>query len=206
MTTKTQLRGHCQCCGRVQAVTRGHVAQHGYEVKDGYFQGVCHGHNYGPIEFDRGTADSICASVRAEAVVLSQRAADIKAGRALPVMAKAGYDFKTRQYAMVAFALASEHEQRNAIAAEVSRCEGRAKAGEQFADRLESLCIEFHGKPLAEVVKPEAPAPIVYGERRTFPNGRIGVVTRVDGARVHWTDDKGFRGRTNSRAWRALAA
>jgi len=43
---KTQLRGACSVCGRVQAVRGGIVAEHGYHKKDGWkFTGSCSGSN-----------------------------------------------------------------------------------------------------------------------------------------------------------------
>jgi hypothetical protein len=51
---RLQLRGTCQACGAVQAVTDGRGAKHGYRVIDrglgGYFAGTCHGAGQAPAE------------------------------------------------------------------------------------------------------------------------------------------------------------
>tara|TARA_Y100001951_G_C11280597_1_gene265098 strand:- start:892 stop:1740 length:849 start_codon:yes stop_codon:yes gene_type:complete len=48
-------RGHCQACGRVQAVDthNNFIAKHGYTVDFGYFSGVCTGSNRKPLEVDK---------------------------------------------------------------------------------------------------------------------------------------------------------
>ena len=87
--TKTQTRGHCQCCGREQAVVRcGYMAHHGYEVKDGWFQGKCGGHNFPPLEVARDVADSTIASVRRDAAALRVRATALIAGEVSPATAE----------------------------------------------------------------------------------------------------------------------
>lgn len=48
---RIQLRGTCQCCGRVQAVLpTGKMTKHGYTVKNGGFNGICYGEDYPPME------------------------------------------------------------------------------------------------------------------------------------------------------------
>ena len=66
MTTATQTRGHCQLCGRQQAV-RGGMSAHGYTVANGWFQGVCQGHHHKPLETDRSITDQMVIDVTAQA-------------------------------------------------------------------------------------------------------------------------------------------
>ena len=55
MKTTHTHRGHCQACGRVQAVdtTNNLLAKHGYTVDFGYFNGVCTGSDRKPLEIDK---------------------------------------------------------------------------------------------------------------------------------------------------------
>ena len=59
-----QIRGHCQCCGNQQAVVSGHMSKHGYTVEHGWFQGVCTGESYKPIELERTVTNKIMAAVK----------------------------------------------------------------------------------------------------------------------------------------------
>jgi hypothetical protein len=72
MTKQQQLhthRGHCQLCGRVQAidVKTGLVAKHGYTVERGYFSGQCPGSDVMNLHVARDLADKHIATARREA-------------------------------------------------------------------------------------------------------------------------------------------
>lgn len=215
---KTQLRGICQCCGREQAVQRGRMAKHGYTVKDGWFEGVCTGHNYLPMQQDRTIADSIVAQVREDAAVLRQRAADLQAGKKHPEQAKSG-KFKMERHPrlgylqqvdeLVPFKEAPKHHQDEARREAVWKTTRRAEMGERFAADLQKMADQYHGKDLREVRAADAPDPIAIGEVRKLPRGTNGTVVGVQGARVQWItpgkDGAGcFKGWTGSRAWRQL--
>lgn len=55
MKTTHTHKGHCQACGRVQAVdtTNNLLAKHGYTVDFGYFNGICTGSDRKPLEIDK---------------------------------------------------------------------------------------------------------------------------------------------------------
>jgi hypothetical protein len=55
-----QLRGHCQCCGREQAVIDGRIAVHGADLR-------CPGSQLPPLQAQREFADRTIAHVRSEA-------------------------------------------------------------------------------------------------------------------------------------------
>ena len=59
MNRKHTHKGHCQCCGRVQAVrnNNGLLAKHGYTVDYGFFDGVCDGSDNLPLEVDKDLAE-----------------------------------------------------------------------------------------------------------------------------------------------------
>ena len=60
MKTTHTHRGHCQTCGRVQAVDTANnlLAKHGYTVDFGYFDGVCRGSDRQPLEVDKSYAEA----------------------------------------------------------------------------------------------------------------------------------------------------
>ena len=210
-TTKTQLRGNCQCCGRHQAVPNGRMSKHGYEVKDrgnyGYFKGVCSGDNYEPLQVKRDIADGIVATCRADAVRLDQRAADLKSGKVKPEHVQGHYLPAKREYERLPFDSAAPYQQKEAIESAVWQATQRAGAARSFADQLEAMANEKHGKPLDEVRVDAGPAPILIGEKRKDAAGRVYTVTRVNGARIYWnrtktTGEGTFSGWTGSQAFR----
>lgn len=47
---KATHKGHCQACGRLQALPNGMLSNHGYTVQHGFFAGTCRGSGYQPFE------------------------------------------------------------------------------------------------------------------------------------------------------------
>ena len=60
MKTTHTHRGHCQACGRVQAVDTANnlLAKHGYTVDFGYFDGICKGSDRKPLEVDKSFSEA----------------------------------------------------------------------------------------------------------------------------------------------------
>lgn len=203
--TKTQLRGICQCCGRQQAVLAGsgRMSKHGYTVDHGWFNGVCSGQHYLPLQKDRQQADLIVVQVREQCLQLDERVAQLRAGTIRPERVKTNrWDPKAREAVTISWEEASPYQRSSAVEAEVYKAEARARAGRQFADGLSQLADAVFGQELVEVKLEDGPAPILCGEVRVLENGRKATVTRVQGARVYWTDERGFKGWTGTTAWR----
>ena len=60
MKNKTHThKGHCQVCGRIQAVDVNYnrIAKHGYTVDFGFFDGVCDGADELPLEVDKSITE-----------------------------------------------------------------------------------------------------------------------------------------------------
>lgn len=199
-TTKTQTRGNCQCCGRDQAVTRGRIAKHGYTVEQGWFVGVCNGHNYAPMQHDRSVTDKLVADVRSKAAALRQEAEAIRSGSVRPKMVRMG---ATRNSKEVPYQDAPAWAQQEAVRKAIIAAENRAGAGEAIADELESLATQLHGRPLRDVPVESGPAPVMAGEKRVTARGVV-EATLVTRGRVWWKDAKGFQSWTGSAAWRRL--
>ena len=65
MKTTHTHRGHCQACGRVQAVDTANnlLAKHGYTVDFGYFDGVCTGSDRKPLEVDKSFSEATIVKI-----------------------------------------------------------------------------------------------------------------------------------------------
>lgn len=144
---RTQERGHCQLCGRDHAV-RGFVAQHGYTVKHGFFNGVCPGHSYRPMEQDRTHTDLTANLMRKKAAEKKAQAERFATGEEKPRDAKESSQYRAKT---IPFAEASEAMQKEAVETVVSQLRMQARALMQAADELQSLASKFHGQPLRTV-------------------------------------------------------
>jgi hypothetical protein len=218
--TNIQFRGHCQCCGRLQAVTSNRMSKHGYTVEKtgmgyGWFRGVCSGHSFAPLQHDRQQADSIVASVRLQVVKLRQEADALEAGTKTLNMVEdprvVSRRLRNEPATMVAWKELPSYYADQILASDVWNRRQRADAGEAFANDLEALANKVHGTCLLEVERVQPAAPILVGERRELNTASIpktvAKVTRVDRARVYWVAEgelAGRRGWTGTQAWRKL--
>jgi hypothetical protein len=200
----TQIRGNCQCCGRQQAVVGGGMSKHGYTVDHGWFNGVCSGERYAPMQVSRVHTDQIIVEVRAEVVELLAKADRVKAGEITPKTIMRSPRFQKIE---IAFADAEKHEQANAVQAMEWNLRNRARAGEQFAKALGEVADKVHGTALIEVAKKEAPEFINVGHQKSG-NEMTYTCTSVQGARVYYKVQKGdkvFKGWMGCQAWRKMA-
>lgn len=216
MSIKIQLRGNCQRCGALQAATFGGVAHHGYTVKNGWFEGVCNGHGYPPIQVRRDTADHMIAAVRADVADLERKLPLMKAGRILPALAAGkliigGPKSGTRE--KIPFAEADQFAQRDAVKAMLWSTESRIRAGTSFAKDFEALVERVHGTPLIEVKLPAPAERISKGEQRLSESGKVLTAAYQERARIYYdwpsvqTDGtvKMRRAWQGVTAWRKLA-
>jgi hypothetical protein len=206
MTNSTiQIRGNCQCCGHQQAVVSGTMSKHGYTVEHGWFSGVCSGRNYAPMQVSREHTDAIVAQVRAEVPQLIAQADKVKAGEITPATIKIR---KGGEKMEVAYADASLSQQSQARDSMEWSLRNRARAGEQFANDMESLATKIHGTALIEVAKKEAPSFIMPRDQKVDAQGFTCTCTSVDGARVYYKYEKNgsvYKTWMGSQAWRKMA-
>ena len=144
--------------------------------------------------------------MRADAINQRQNADKLRSGVLKPSMVRGRFDVAVRDYQTIPFADADPHFQAEAVKLAIYQADGRARAADAFADGHSKLCDAVHGLALKQVQKPEAPPPINVGNKRKLPNGRMAEASSVRGAMVRWQDEKGFVGRSSSRAWRGFAA
>lgn len=195
-----QLRGNCQICGRQHAVVRGAMAKHGYKVEAGYFQGICGGQYHQPLQLDRSVLDhNIEFWLNVEVPRMLEQANKLERGEIVPLQVRVSYAPKAPR---VPFAEAPAHMQREAVEIAVMNLRGQARGLESHALMMRDFADKVYGQPLVEVKKIDGPAPILIGERRILGSGSVAIVIRVDGARIYWKNERGFKGWTGSAAWR----
>lgn len=150
MTTssKIQLRGHCQCCGNDQAVVRGCSSKHGYTVDNGWFNGVCSGQNYEPIQVSRVQADRVVESVRLEVAQLEKDLAAVEAGTVTPKTALTGYG---KNCNAIPFEIATLKQKEDAVFFLKHCLTHRIRDGKDFANHIEQVANKYHGQPLTEI-------------------------------------------------------
>jgi hypothetical protein len=201
--TKTTLRGHCPCCGNLQAVPNG-LSKHGYTVAHGWFQGVCSGEGKKPMEQDRTVTEQIAEQIRNECLELDQLAADLEAGRVVP-KGKTEKQYsgaeRKRVEVFIAFADLPSYAKVDLVRIEAWKAQRRAKVGRDFANYLLSILDRVHGQALIEEAKKAPAAPICRGDRKVFPSGLVLVADYVQGARVYYNGSRGWVG---TQKWRSL--
>lgn len=160
--SKHTHKGHCQLCGRVQALdnnTRA-VAKHGYTVEYSYFVGVCPGSGHLPLERERFETDKLTAQLVKEAAELDKRVMDLHLGKVLPEVIETNrvkFIGKKAVPVTIPFAEGDEWQKRE----EIRRCEYRAshRAAQlrRYCNHLYDLIAKVHGK---DYIKAEHPNPV----------------------------------------------
>ena len=202
-----QIRGNCQCCGREHAVVDGKMAKHGYTVESGWFQGVCAGKHFAPIQVSRNDTDKLIATVREQVLEMIAKADKVASGELKPAtITRHPHSKKSMEF--IPFAEATAYEQRDAIRALEWNFRRNAEMGTSFANMMSEVADKYHGKALVEVAKKEAPAFIMPSDKK-IDNDMTYTCTSVDGARVYYKLQKGdkvFKGWMGSQSWRKMAS
>ena len=202
-----QIRGNCQCCGREHAVVDGKMAKHGYTVESGWFQGVCAGKHFSPIQVSRDDTDKLIATVREQVLEMIIKADKVASGEIKPTtITRHPHSKKAMEF--VPFAEATSWEQRDAIRALEWNFRRNAEMGTSFANMMAEVADKYHGKALVEVAKKEAPEFIMPRDQKTDKD-MIYTCSSVQGARVYYKVQKGaatFNGWMGSQSWRKMAS
>lgn len=146
---RLQYRGNCQACGRNHAVVDGFVAKHGYTVEMGFFNGVCTGHRYAPMQISVDHTESVIAMCKEEAVKSEQASKDIESGKKSPSIITKGYG---RNKIEIPFAEGTPREQSEARDQMFWNLSNQARAYANHAANMEKLVVEYFGKDLMTVV------------------------------------------------------
>lgn len=166
-----QLRGHCPMCGRQQAVRNGFMSKHGYRVDHGWFEGVCPGQNFQPLEANRTGADKAYAQIEDDCDGMNNKAVELRTGRAHPQTGKGGprmklvsNDGRNRQYwdrETMPWDQLSDSEKRQTVDIAAHSLEQRATTGLRFVFDMRVLADAVHGRPLDEV-KRDRSGPLLH--------------------------------------------
>jgi hypothetical protein len=213
MKKEIQIRGNCQCCGKEQAVVGGLMSKHGYTVENGWFNGVCEGNFFKPMQVSRVETDNIVASIRIQIPKLLAQAEQYLSGALTPeFVIHQKFDVNTRKRieVKIPFNEASEYEQGNTRRSVAWSLKHRADMGKTFSDQLEAIANKVHGLPLIEASKKEV-VQIRVGDKKTSQEtGLTYTCFKVEGARIWWTsarasDGKILKSWMGSQSWRKLA-
>jgi hypothetical protein len=174
MATLHTHTGHCQACGRQQAVDNalGTLAKHGYKVAGfGFFMGTCQGSGRRPLELERAFLDTICAALAEYSARMSTRSMQllkrevvleqatrldnyggrvterVKTGR----RDRYGREKTENREVRVPWVEASPSERGAELKREVALADSEASEADQHREGLLRLAKEVHGRPLAAV-------------------------------------------------------
>lgn len=209
-TVQIQTRGICQCCGREQAIVNGRMAKHGYTVECGWFQGVCAGKNFVPMQVSREHTDKLVAQVRKEVIDMISKADRVASGSVKPTTITRNINGRNSLGGKetIQFADATEREQKQAIESLEWDLRRSAQMGTDYANMMVAIADEFHGKELVKVEKKPAAEFIMPRDQKVDAQGNICTCTSVEGARVYFKFDKNgktYKTWIGSQAWRKLA-
>lgn len=203
-----QKRGHCQMCGRLQAAEP-RMAKHGYTVEHGWFQGVCAGAGYEPLELSRGELDGFVVNLRTWADEADDRALKLEQREVDPEGEWVSYsEMGRRKRKLKPYAELKEWEKTQCRASEVYSLRSKAKHFRQHAEMMLDLAEKVHGTELLEVSKPEAAPRIMRGEKRMAEGGRVLEAEYQERGRVtYWyanSEGRRFKSWMGTQAWRRL--
>lgn len=196
-------------CGREQAIMKtGRMSKHGYTVEHGWFNGVCAGEDFVPVQVSRTETDRMIADIRKQVVHIRAEADAMENNETHPEhVFKSKYVDGKMVSVPYPFFGASQYDQDEQRRRDVFRMRRRAEIGEQHADMMEGIADKFHGQPVRVVEKAEKAAPIKTGDKKKGANGVL-ECKYVDGARVYWkrvgTDGRVFSSWTGTQAWRKM--
>ncbi len=197
MSTHTH-KGHCQVCLRIQAIdtTRGTVADHGYRVKLGSFQGSCSGSGKLSLHTSRVVTDEQIAALFIRARDSAKLAADLRAGIVKPEKAQTGerikhVDSRGRiewEVVRVPFAEATPQYQQWAINAEVFAADSAAKNALAHKLMLQQWATKIYDKQ----------TPAYRVEDLEVNDHKVGDVVRIGGkkgfdARIEAIDERSYK-------------
>lgn len=161
--TKSTHQGHCQVCGRLQAIMTvgGMLAKHGYQVKGwGYFRGVCRGSDTYSLEHDRTLCDRICEALTSYAAEQDRAAEAFRTGKQIPLFVRGKYLPQKKDYERIDWAQGTELQQRDEVNRLVWSCEGEARHARAHVDHMQKLAARVHGQALVEIKKVERVVPV----------------------------------------------
>lgn len=183
-----QFKGHCQYCGRIQAVRNGSssIATHGYTVEQGWFSGQCDGRDQLPLESSQAYLQLSVDGWKSWAIRNLETAIEVVYGRADPetIEVVRSVPMKGQVRTRVPFVEATEREQRNARTVLAQRLEMEAKGLTAHIEAMQKLAARVHGQDLLPNVDLNQKAPIAAGDKVRIAGEEV-TVLEVKMATVH---------------------
>jgi len=179
---KSTHNGTCQVCGALQALPRGVLAKHGYDVKFHYFHGVCPGAGHLPLEQERAFADTVAAGLMVTSRKAAADAIAVSRGELLPTRALSGQRIIVDgrwEAERVPFEQAPERYQREAVAALQRRHESEARETAWVSKNIVERADKITGKQALQPREAVARKVIVTGTRFKL-HGVVRTALRVE--------------------------
>lgn len=150
MKERIQMRGHCQMCGRLHAANP-QIAKHGYTVEFGWFQGVCPGADYDPLEQSRVKLDELVVNLRNWAADADIEALALEDRETNPEGKRCSYrENGKRVVKVVPYETLLPYEQEDCRRLAVSALRNKSTHMRQAANDMLELAAKVHGQPLVE--------------------------------------------------------
>lgn len=186
MSSDIQNRGICQICGREQAVrSAGNITHHGYTIEYGWYHGTCPGQQHKPLQHDKTETERQIKLISEELPSIEKTIAKLKAGKLRPKQINLNHGTGARAPKMVDWADAPEWAQNKAITTAIYAEERRLKAGRDTIVFLKQLIVNFYGKELKKVVKPNAAnKPQIQVGSKVKVHGKEQTVLKIEYARA----------------------
>lgn len=156
MGERVQMRGNCQVCGRLQAADP-RLSKHGYTVENGWFNGVCPGAGFDPIQASRGLLDRIMVDILRDCDQIEAHALKIEQGKYTPeTIVVQEYRKATRwsdeqPEVRKGWADADEDDRDRWKRIAIIGGRQRAKGGRDHVAMMRELADRVHGQPRVEV-------------------------------------------------------
>lgn len=146
-------KGHCQACGRIQCVTGGLMAKHGYTVDYGFFNGVCGGSDSLPMENDLTITQATINALRKYAATQRERATEIEAHPETfqytrHVRVGWGQKDRVEPCTFEELEIPKQYNADQQRAGAAYRANNNAKHADLAANDLETLSVTINGQPL----------------------------------------------------------
>lgn len=191
--TTHENKGHCQACGRIQAVDNStkKIAKHGYKVSGfGFFSGTCIGSDQPALQLSRFFLDQTVVNLDVYAAAQIALAARMEAGEAHPALVRTDIEVRDaedklvrdrmgrRTYVMLNWEDANGVQRATALANAISGAKNEARQARAHAKELELLAKTVFGTALIANKALTKPAPVAVqpGLKWTDANGELEVV------------------------------
>lgn len=201
MATKAEFQGICQICGSMQKLPRGVLSKHGYDVRWGFFNGVCTGAGHLPFEQSKDLIEGAIEHALKSAEVADAHAVELEKPATAPLATCRIYressqckSYEKPGYAWVTGAVARSDMPRHGMWHTVTADDGRVYSVHANGHRDDALAVATQqNREYAKVRRNDAKRLREYAEwqRRRIANWKPQELTPVppEVEKVHFEAD-----------------